>query len=137
MNQNALNLLSLARKGGMAALGEDAVSAEARSGHAKLIVVASDAADHTWRRAENLARSAGCPVSRVEASKQELGYSVGRSTCALAAVTDAGLALRFGKTLGTLSEEQLQALEDFDARQRRQRKESKAHERNLRHRKRN
>jgi ribosomal protein L7Ae-like RNA K-turn-binding protein len=137
MTSSALQLFSLCRKGGFAALGEDAVSAEARAGHAKLIIVAQDAADHTWRRAQNLARTAACPVSRVDATKQELGYSVGRSTCALAAVTDAGLALNFGKATGCLTEEQLSVLQAFDARQRQLRKEAKAHAKNVRNRKRN
>ena len=135
MGETALNLLSIARKGGYAALGEDAVGAECRAQHAQLVVVASDASDHTFRKAQNLARAAACPAMRIQATKQELGYSVGRSTCALACVTDAGLALSLGTALGSLSEADLEALRAFDARQRKLRKESKAHRSNLRHKK--
>lgn len=46
----ALQYLSIARKGGMAELGEEPVGAIARAGKAYLILVAADASDHTWRR---------------------------------------------------------------------------------------
>ncbi len=133
MNQNALNLLSLARKGHMLELGEDAAGSAARAGHARLMIVAADAAEHSWRRAENYARAAGCPIVRVGAGKQELGWAVGRSTCALAALTDPGLALSFARALGTLAPEQLQLLEQREERVRKLRKEAKAHKTNLKH----
>ena len=135
MNPNTLNLLSIARKGGMAALGEDAVGSAARAGHARLIAVASDASDHTYRRTSNFARTAGCPLVRLDISKQELGFSLGRSTCAMIALTDPGLALSFGKALGTLAESELALLVQFEAKQRKLRQEAKAHKTNLKHRK--
>ena len=49
----ALQYLSIARKGGMAELGEEPVGAIARAGKAYLILVAADASDHTWRRAKS------------------------------------------------------------------------------------
>ena len=55
MDNKALNYLSLARKGGMAELGEEPVGAVARAGKAYVILVASDASDHTWRRAKSYA----------------------------------------------------------------------------------
>ena len=51
----ALQYLSIARKGGMAELGEEPVGAIARAGKAYLILVAADASDHTWRRAKSFA----------------------------------------------------------------------------------
>ena len=51
----ALNYLSLARKGGMAELGEEPAGAAARAGKAYLLLVAEDASDHTWRRALSFA----------------------------------------------------------------------------------
>jgi len=51
----ALNYLSIARKGGLAELGEEPVGDIARAGKAYLIAVASDAGDHTWRRAKSFA----------------------------------------------------------------------------------
>ena len=49
----ALNYLALARKGGMAELGEEPVGAITRAGKGYLVTVASDASDHTWRRAKS------------------------------------------------------------------------------------
>ena len=51
----ALNYLALARKGGMAELGEEPVGGAARAGKAYAILIASDASDHTWRRAKSFA----------------------------------------------------------------------------------
>ena len=52
-SSKALGYLSLARKGGLAELGEEPVGAIARAGKAYVILVASDASDHTWRRAKS------------------------------------------------------------------------------------
>ena len=49
----ALNYLSLARKAGFTELGEEPAGAAARAQHARLIIVANDAGDHTWRRAKS------------------------------------------------------------------------------------
>jgi len=49
----ALNYLALARKAGLAELGEEPVGVAAKAGHARLVLVASDASDHTWRRAKS------------------------------------------------------------------------------------
>ena len=127
MMAQALQLLSLARKGGLAELGEDAVGGAARARHARLLIVASDAAAHTVRRAENYAQTAACPLVRVDADKQTLGWAVGRSTCALAALTDPGLALRFAQAVGTVPPETLELLAERKARMEDRRREAKAH----------
>ncbi len=49
----ALNYLALARKAGLIELGEEPAGAAARAQKARLIVVAQDAGDHTWRRANS------------------------------------------------------------------------------------
>ena len=49
----ALQYLSIARKGGMAELGEEPVGAIARAGKAYLILVAADASDHTPGAGQN------------------------------------------------------------------------------------
>ena len=48
-----LNYLALARKGGLAELGEEPVGAITRTGKGYLVLVASDASAHTWRRASS------------------------------------------------------------------------------------
>ena len=54
MDNRALNYLALGKKGRLIELGEEPVGAVARAVKARLVVVASDASDHTWRRASPL-----------------------------------------------------------------------------------
>ena len=91
----ALNYLSLARKAGRIELGEEPVGAAARARHARLLVVASDAGDHTWRRAKSFVSGSDQQCIRVPFTKDELGQAVGRTSLALAALTDPALALAF------------------------------------------
>ena len=74
----ALNYLGLARKGGMAELGEEPVGAAARAGHAVLVIVAADAGDHTWRRAKSDVAGTQQQCLRVPFTKDELGQAIGR-----------------------------------------------------------
>ena len=74
----ALQYLSMARKGGMAELGEEPVGAIARAGKAYLILVAADASDHTWRRAKSFAAGTDQQCVRLKSTKEEMGFSSGR-----------------------------------------------------------
>ena len=93
MNDRALGLLGIARKGGHVQLGEDPVSAVAQEGHARLMILAADAADHTVRRANALAALHGTPIVTIENDKASLGAVFGRSSVAMLAVTDINLAV--------------------------------------------
>ena len=84
----ALNYLALARKGGMAELGEEPVGGAARAGKAYAILVASDASDHTWRRAKSFAAGTEQQCVRLPYTKDRLGETIGRDSLAMAAVTD-------------------------------------------------
>ena len=68
----ALQYLSIARKGGMAELGEEPVGAIARAGKAYLILVAADASDHTWRRAKSFAAGTDQQCVRLKSTKEEM-----------------------------------------------------------------
>ena len=117
-----LNYLALARKGGMAELGEEPVGAAARALKAHLILVAADASDHTWRRAKSFA--AGTDQQCV----------VGRQSLAIAAITDVQLALAMMNALGQ-PEKYKQVLEVLTLKAEKAKKrqaEAKAHQRNLR-----
>jgi ribosomal protein L7Ae-like RNA K-turn-binding protein len=130
----ALNYLALARKGGLAELGEEPVGASARALKAHLILVASDASDHTWRRAKSFVAGTEQQCIRVPFTKEELGFVVGRTSLAIAAFTDAALALAFVKALPNVEKfgEVVENL-DIKAQKLRQRKdEAKAHQRNIR-----
>ena len=134
MDNRALNYLALAKKGRLVELGEEPVGAVARAVKARLVVVASDASDHTWRRAKSFVAGTEQQCIRVPFTKEELGFVVGRQSLAIAAFTDAALALAFVKALPNLEKfkEVAEAL-DTKAQKLRQRKdEAKAHQRNVR-----
>ena len=130
----ALNYLALARKARLIEAGEEPVGAAARAQKARLIVVASDASDHTWRRARSFAAGTAQQTLRVPFTKEELGFTVGRQELAIAAFTDAALAASFVKALPEPEKHKavLEALEIKAARQRQRQKEAKAHEKNVR-----
>ena len=131
----ALNLLSLARKGRRIEVGEEPVGATARAGKARLIVIASDASGHTVRRVQSFVAGSEQPYLQIPYNKDALGRAVGRTSCAIAALTDAQLAVAFVKALGTPEEhaELLELLEHKARRIRQRQAEAKAHRDNIRH----
>ena len=74
----ALNYLALARKGGMAELGEEPVGAAARAEKAHVILVAGDASDHTWRRAKSFAAGTDQQKPRLEAKAHRRNVRTGK-----------------------------------------------------------
>ena len=129
-----LNYLALARKGSMAELGEEPVGDMARTGRAYLIMVASDASDHTWRRAKSYAAGTEQQCIRVKFTKDEMGFAVGRTALAIAAITDCALALALVNALGE-PEKYKTAIEVLSAKAEKLKKrqaEAKAHKRNVR-----
>jgi ribosomal protein L7Ae-like RNA K-turn-binding protein len=128
----ALNYLALARKAGKAELGEEPAGAAARALHAHVILVASDASDHTWRRAKSFAAGTDQQCIRVPFTKDELGMAIGRSALALAAVTDAALALALVQSLPEANPAALQVLEEKVSKLKKRQSEAKAHKRNVR-----
>lgn len=129
----ARNYLSLARKAGRIELGEEPVGAAARAQKARLVVVASDAGDHTWRRAKSFVSGTDQPCIRVPFTKDELGQAVGRTSLALAALTDPALALAFLKALNAPEKyaDTLQSLEVRTKRVQSRQAEARAHEKNV------
>ena len=130
----ALNYIALARKAGRIELGEEPVGAAARAQHARLVLVAQDASDHTWRRAKSFVAGTQQSCIRAPFSKDMLGQAVGRTSLAIAAFTDPALALAFVKALPN-PEAYAEALSNLDKRTQRvqqRRKEEKAHLQNKR-----
>ena len=130
----ALNYLSLARKGGMAELGEEPVGAVTRLGKGRLVIVASDASDHTWRRAKSFVAGTDQQCIRVPFTKEELGFVIGRTSLAIAAITDAALALALVKALPEPDKYKaaIEILEEKSRKLTQRAKEAKAHKRNVR-----
>lgn len=134
MDNRSLNYLALARKGGRAELGEEPVGAAARELKAHLILVAQDASDHTWRRAKSFAAGTDQQCVRLAVTKEEMGFVVGRQSLAIAAITDAALALALVQSLGAPEKyaKELSVLADKAERMKQRAKEAKAHQRNVR-----
>ena len=130
----ALNFLALAKKARLAELGEEPVGAITRTGKGYLVMVASDASDHTWRRAKSFVAGTEQQCIRLPFTKDELGFVVGRTSLAIAAITDAAMAAAFVKALPEPAKyaAAAQALEQKAAKQKQRKDEAKAHQRNVR-----
>ena len=130
----ALNYLALARKAGLAELGEEPVGAITRTGKGYLVIVANDASDHTWRRAKSFVAGTDQQCVKVPFTKEEMGFVVGRTSLAIAAVTDAAMAASLVKALPDVAKhgQALAALEEKAAKLKQRKAEAKAHQRNVR-----
>ena len=94
-----LQILGIARKAGLIAVGGDAVGDATRMGKAKLVISASDASEGALRRARMNAKAGGAVYIAVPYTKFELGNITGRGSPGTAAILDAGLAAGFLKGL--------------------------------------
>lgn len=92
VTEKALSLLGLARRGGNAALGEEPVSDACARHKARAVFLAADAGETIVRRAHRMTDEGNAPLITLPATKAEVGFALGRSTCAVLAVTDQGLA---------------------------------------------
>lgn len=130
----ALNYLSLARKAGRIELGEEPVGAAARAKKARLVLVACDAGDHSWRRAKSFVAGTEQICLKVPFTKDQLGQALGRTSLAMAAFTDPALALAFVRALDEPDKyrEVLESLDKRTQRIRQRQKEARAHEKNVR-----
>ena len=130
----ALNYLSLARKAGTAELGEEPAGAAARAGKAYALLVASDCGDHTWRRAKAFAAGTDQQAIRLPFTKDEMGLATGRSSLAIAAITDVAMALALVKALPDQEKhaEAIEVLTQKTERQKQRKKEAAAHKKNVR-----
>lgn len=92
VTSNALSLLGLSLRGGNLAVGEEPVADACKTGRAKLVLIAADAAENSAGRASRWAEAQNVPWARIPWDKAAMGFALGRSTCAMAALTDSGLA---------------------------------------------
>ena len=134
MNPKAAGYLSLARRGRMLEIGEEPVGALCRARKARLVIVASDASDHTFRRVKSFVAGSKQIWMKVDVTKDELGDLIGYSSVAMAAFVDVRMALAFVQALGEPEKhaELLAALEEKSIRAEQRQKEEKAHQKNLR-----
>ncbi len=135
MNDPALHLLGLARKAGKIEVGEEPVGSICRARKAKVLILAKDAADNTVRRAQHFAEAGNTLCVQTPFTKGEIGWAVGRESCAMAALTDAGMAASLVKKLAAADPERYQqAAEALDVKAKKvlqRQREQRQHEKNL------
>jgi len=135
-NDPILHLLGLAKKAGRLEIGEEPVGAACRSRQARLVLLASDAAPNTRRRAAHFGEAGKVLWLETPFDKAQLGFVLGRSSCAMLVLTDAGFAAavtgklaarnpeKYGPAAAQLREKANRALQ--------RQKEQRQHEKNLR-----
>ena len=128
----ALNYMSLGRKAGLMELGEEPVGAAARALKAKLVIVAQDSGDHTWRRAKSFVAGTQQVCVRVPYTKDEMGHAPGRPSLAIAAFTDPAMAVAFLKALPQPPQAELESLQAKADKQKKLKKEAQTHKKNVR-----
>lgn len=132
---NALGILGLARKAGRLEVGEEPVGAAARAKRARVIVIASDAAENTVRRARHFAEVGNCAIVITPYTKDELGGITGRGSCAMAAVSEASLSYLFVKKLADSDYESYgEAADELKIKAERieqRKREKRAHDKNI------
>ena len=125
MTEHILSMIGLAKKAGQVAIGEEPVGAAARAKDARVILVAM-----------SFGQTGACLCLTVPFDKDRLGRALGRTSCAMAAVTDIGFAEAIVKKLAALDPERYApAAERLEIKARRaaqRRAEQAQHEKNLR-----
>ncbi len=99
MTDSALSLLGLALRGNNLAVGEEPVAEACKTRRARLVLSAADAAQNSIDRAGRMAELGGVPWVRLAWGKEALGNALGRKLCAVAALTDQGLAAALAEKL--------------------------------------
>lgn len=131
-----LHMLGLARKAGKLEIGEEPVGALCRARHARLVLLAGNAAPNTYRRAAHFGEAGNVLHVSLPHSKEELGFYFGRGSVAIMALSDAGMAASLMAKLAALDSnrygpaaEQLRIKADKMLQRQR---EKRQHEKNLR-----
>ena len=133
---NILHLVGLAKRAGALEAGDEPAGAACRARSCRLLLVARDAADNTFRRVRHFADAGACPWLSIPFGKDELGAAVGRTSCAIAAVTDIGFASAIAEKLAQADGEKYgpaaQKLAAKVEKATQRRRERRSHEQNLR-----
>lgn len=135
-NDPILHLLGLARKAARLEIGEEPVGAACRARHAKLVLIAGNAASNTFRRAAHFGEAGNVLWLSLPHTKEELGFALGRGSVAMLALTDIGFAASLVKKLAAADPEKYgaaaAALDTKATKALQRQKEQRQHEKNLR-----
>ena len=102
LRNRPLQVLGMAKKAGLLAIGSDAVKTAAREGSVKLIILASDTSKSSIRQAEYSAEDSKTISITTPYTKFELGSFTGRGSPGTLAFLDLGLAAGFMEKLAAL-----------------------------------
>jgi len=112
MDRN-LQILGLAKKAGLLAVGADDASSALRTGKARVVISACDASESALRRARLSAEVSRALHIVVSYTSFELGSVSGRGSPGTAAILDAGLAARFMRGLAETAPERYREAAEF------------------------
>ena len=131
-----LRMLGLARKAGRLEIGEEPVGATCRARQARLVLLAADAAPNSRRRAAHFGQAGNVLWLETPFTKEELGFPLGRTSCAMLALTDAGFSAAVAEKLAARDPERYgpaaQQLRGKAERVFQRQREQRQHEKNLR-----
>ncbi len=91
-NDPVLFMLSLARRAGKLAWGDEMTREACAAKSARCVFLAGDAGAATVKKARAYAERAGIPCVALPQEKAALGAAIGKAGCAVCAVTDIGMA---------------------------------------------
>jgi len=100
-----LQLMGMAKKAGLLAIGNDSVKVAARAGKVKLVVITSDISEGTARQAGYSAEDSNTYCVKTPYRKFEFGRVAGRGAPGTIAFLDLGLAAGFMERLAALDKE--------------------------------
>lgn len=135
-NEQFLSLIGLCLRGPEPGSRRRTGGSCGRARDARVLLLASDAADNTARRVQHFAEAGQCVWLRIPFTKQELGQATGRGSAAVVAITDTGLAVAVVRRLAEMDpekyDEDLAKLELKAKRAAERKSEAAQHEKNLR-----
>lgn len=135
MRNDALLMIGMALRAGRLEPGDEASGDACRYKRCRLLLLAGDAGESAQRRASHFAEEGQCLLAELPCSKEELGAALGRKSCAMAAVTDLGLAQAIVQKLAQSEPEKFGEMADrlrLKAERAAQRREKTAKERQQR-----
>ena len=135
MSNDALLMIGMALRAGRLEPGDEAAGDACRYKRCRLLLLAGDAGEGARRRASHFAEEGQCLLAELPCTREELGAALGRKSCAMAAVTDLGLAQAIVQKLAQDEPEKFGELADrlrLKAERAAQRREKTAKERQQR-----
>ena len=135
MSNDALLMTGMALRAGRLEVGDEASGYACQYKRCRLLLLAADAGEAAQRRASHFAEEGQCLLAELPCSREELGAALGRKSCAMAAVTDLGLAQAIVQKLAQAEPEKFGEMADrlrLKAERAAQRREKAAKERQQR-----